>query len=85
MPMKLEIVLDDAELRDIQKAAAAARVPVTAWVRASLVDQSRRHIQHCTQKKLAAVRAATSHRYPVADIKMMLKQIESGYFDRLPI
>jgi hypothetical protein len=82
MSKRLQVLLDDAELREIQRLARAQRVTVAEWVRQALRAARRRQPSGDIQKKLAAIRAAARHEFPTADIEQMLAEIARGYEDR---
>lgn len=82
MSKRLQVVLDEEELRDIQRVARSQHVTVAEWVRQALREARRRRASGDPQKKLAAVRAAVRHSFPTADIGQMLEEIEAGYTDR---
>ena len=75
------MVLEKAELREIQEAARRHRMTVSEWVRQALRSARRREPLTSTRKKLEVVRAASKHAFPVADIDQMLGEIERGYQD----
>ncbi len=79
MSKRLQVVLDDAELREIRKTAKASGLTVSAWVRQSLRQARDGIVVEDPDKRLAVVRAAARNAYPTADIDDMLGQIESGY------
>lgn len=82
MSRRLQVLLDDAELREIQRLARAQRLTVAEWVRQALRAARRRQPSGDVQKKLAAIRAAARHEFPTADIEQMLAEIARGYEDR---
>jgi hypothetical protein len=79
MAKRLQVILQDPEYREIQRAAAAQRLSIAAWVRQALTAARRREPVGNVGRKLDAVRAATRHSYPTADISDMLTEIERGY------
>jgi hypothetical protein len=79
MAKRLQVILQDPEYREIQRAADAQRLSIAAWVRQALAAARRREPVGNVGKKLDAVRAATRHSYPTADINDMLAEIERGY------
>ena len=79
MSKRLQVILDEAELRAIQRAARAKRMTVAEWVRQTLRAARRREPASDARKKMEAIRAATRHSFPTADIEEMLEQIETGY------
>lgn len=79
MSKRLQVLLDEAELRDVQRLARAQRMSVAEWVRGALRAALRREPLGDAAKKLAVVRAAARHTFPSADIDQMLGEIERGY------
>jgi hypothetical protein len=77
-------LLDEAEWREIQRAARAQRVTVAAWVRGVLRAARRREPLGDAAKKLEIVRAAARHAFPTADVPQMLAEIERGYLGGAP-
>jgi hypothetical protein len=78
----LQVLLDDGELREIQRLARAQRLTVAEWVRQALRAARRRQPSGDLHKKLSAIRAATRHDFPTADIEQMLAEIARGYEER---
>jgi hypothetical protein len=83
MSKRLQVLFDEPELRDIQRAARAQRVTVAEWVRQALRAARRRQPIVDPRRKMEAIRAAARHSFPVGDIEQMLAEIESGYLDAL--
>ena len=79
MTKRLQVIFQDPEYREIQRAAHARHLSIAAWVRQALAMARRREPLGDVGKKIAAVRAAARHTYPSADIEQMLTQIEIGY------
>jgi hypothetical protein len=84
MSKRLQVLLDDRELRDIQRAARAQNLTVAEWVRHALRAARRREPEGSARKKLEAVRAAARHSHPSGDMKSMLAEIERGYSSQGP-
>ena len=81
---RLQVLLDDAELADVRRAARRQRLSTAAWVRQALRAARRTEPGGDSRKKLAAVRAAARNAFPTADIGDMLAEIERGYTDGSP-
>lgn len=79
MSKRLQVLVDERELREIQRIARASRMTVAEWVRQALRAASRREPLADSGKKLARVRAAARHTFPTGDIGQMLAEIEQGY------
>lgn len=79
MTQRLQVLLDEAELKEVQRAARAQRMTVAEWVRQALRTARLAQPLGDPQRKLLAVRAAARHAFPSADIDEMLADIEKGY------
>ena len=79
MSKRLQVVLDEAELAEIRRAAGADGVTVSEWVRQVLRRARRDAPREDAQRRLAAVEAAMKHDFPSGDIEQMLREIELGY------
>ena len=79
MSKRLQVLLDDAELADVRRAARRQRLSTAAWVRQALRAARRTEPSGDSRKKLAAVRAAAQNAFPTAEIGDMLAEIERGY------
>jgi hypothetical protein len=79
MAKRLQVILQDPEYREIQRAARSRRMSIAEWVRQALALARRREPLGDVEKKLAAIRAAVKYESPTADIKTMLDEIERGY------
>ena len=79
MSIRLQVVLDEAELHAIQRAARRDQLTVSEWVRRCLREARRRQPARDAGRKLQAIRAAARHEFPIADIDQMLAEIEAGY------
>lgn len=79
MSKRLQVLLEEDELREIRKVARARRMTVAEWVRGAMRDARSAEPATPPERKLAAVRAASRHAFPTADIDQMLAEIERGY------
>jgi hypothetical protein len=80
MSKRLQVILQDPEYREIQRAARSRQMSIAEWVRQALALARRREPLGDVEKKLAAIRAAARHESPTSDIDTMLAEIERGYF-----
>jgi hypothetical protein len=78
MSKRLQVLLDEPELREIERAARAQRTTVAEWVRQALRAACQRESSTDERRKLAAIRAAARHTFPTGDMDQMLAEIESG-------
>jgi hypothetical protein len=79
MSKRLQIVVDDKEMREIERAARQRDLTVSEWVRQSLRAARLSQPSGDPTKKLQVIRAAAKHSFPTADIDQMLGEIEAGY------
>lgn len=79
MSKRLQVVLEDAEYRDLERWARRQRTTVSAAVRRALRELQRSEPTREPQRKLQVVREAARHAYPAPDISQMLAEIERGY------
>ena len=84
MAKRLQVIVQDPEYRDIQRAARLRRMSVAEWVRQALVQARRREPSREVAAKLDAIRAAARMEFPTADIDRMLEEIERGYGSGMP-
>ncbi|MGC1759028.1 MAG: hypothetical protein WA742_06710 [Candidatus Cybelea sp.] len=79
MSKRLQVILDDREYRDVQRAAKVRRLSVAQWVRDALQAARRREPAGDLERKLHVIREAAKFEFPTADIDRMLAEIERGY------
>lgn len=79
MSTRLQVILQDSELREIRRAARRQRMTVSEWVRRSLREARRGVSARDPERKLEILRAAIEHSAPAPDIEQMLAEIERGY------
>lgn len=79
MTKRLQVLLDDEDLAEIQQLARRRRQTTAAWVREALRVARDTASYPETGRKLRAVREAASLAYPAAEIDTMLDEIERGY------
>ena len=81
MSKRLQVVVSEEQYRELRAVARHSGQTMAEWVRALLRTACRRAPRGDRDRKLASIRAASKHAYPVADIDVMLREIESGYGD----
>jgi hypothetical protein len=79
MSKRLQVLLPDDEMSDIQRLARRERITVGDWVRRALREARARKPVNDPETKLKAVRRAAECAFPTADIEQMLDEIERGY------
>ena len=84
MSKRLQVLLPDKELAEIQQSARRQQMTTAEWVRQALRAARRAKSGGATRKKLDVVRAAARHAFPSPDIDQMLSEIERGYFGESP-
>ncbi len=79
MSKRLQVILDDKEMRDVQRIAKRQQLTVSEWVRQALRAAQRQVPLTDANKKLGVVRAAARHDFPTGDVDQMLREIDQGY------
>ena len=78
MSKRLQVLLSDDEMSDIQILASREHLTVGEWVRRTLREASKQKSVRDAATKLAAIRRAGEYNFPTADIDQMLRAIEQG-------
>jgi hypothetical protein len=79
MSKRLQVLFDETEYRQLKRMAKRKGMTVADWVRHAVRAAAQEQPVAPKEKKLAAIRAAMTHRAPTADITQMLEEIERGY------
>ena len=79
MTKRLQVLLDDEELANIQELARRRHQTTAAFVREALRSARDTATYPEAGRKLRAVREAVAHAYPTADLEDVLAEIERGY------
>ena len=79
MSKRLQILVPDQEMSEIQRLARRERVTVGEWVRRALREARADKPSRDPETKLKAVRRASQYAFPTADLDRMLREIERGY------
>lgn len=79
MSKRLQVVVSDIEMEEIQVVSQAQHMTVAEWVRQALRKERREQPVTSAESKLQCVREAANHAYPTADIDQMLREIEKGH------
>ncbi len=79
MSKRLQVLLPDHEMSDIQRLAKRERLTVGEWVRRALREARSGRSMIEPETKLKSVRRAAQYSFPTADIDRMLSEIERGY------
>ncbi len=75
MSKRLQVILDEQEMREIQEIAKQHRTTVAEWVRQALRAARRQEPRVEAERKLKAMRAAVRHHFPSGDIQKITQQI----------
>jgi hypothetical protein len=79
MSKRLQVLLEESEMRELRRLARRSNSTVAEWVRRTLRAARRSEPSRDADRKLAAVRAAVTHSFPTGDIDRILAEIERGY------
>ncbi len=81
MSKRLQVLLDEEELAEIQELARRKHQTTAAWVRDALRAARDTANRPDTRRKLQVIEQAAAHHHPTADIDQLLTEIERGYVD----
>lgn len=79
MSKRLQVLLPDTEMSEIQRLAKRENLTVGEWVRRVLREARASRPVIDTETKLKAVRRGAKYSFPTGDIEQMLSEIERGY------
>ena len=79
MSKRLQVLLEESEMREIQRLAKSKKMTVAEWVRQVLRSARQGQSQIDPSEKLQATRRAAQYDFPIADIDQVLEEIEHGY------
>jgi hypothetical protein len=75
----MQVVVDDQDLREFQRASRRDGMTLAEWVRQTLRRAVRETPRADVARRLAVIRAAAQHEFPTADVDQMLAEVERGY------
>lgn len=78
MSTRLQVVVDERELKEFQSVARAHHLTLAEWVRQALRRARREQPATDAHRKIQCVREAVACEYPTGDIEPMLEDIERG-------
>jgi len=79
MSRRLQVLLSDSEMSDIQHLAEREHLTVGQWVRRVLRDARASRSASDPETKLKAIRRGVSYSFPTSDVEQMLREIRQGY------
>ncbi len=79
MSRRLQVLLDESEMHELRRLARRSDTTVSERVRKALRAARRSEPTGDADRKLVAVRAASQHAFPTADIEQMLAEIGRGH------
>ena len=79
MSKRLQVLLADEEMEEIQRLAKHERLTVGEFVRRTLREARANRPKADPETKLKAIRRAAGFSFPTADIDRMLAEIDRGY------
>ena len=81
MSKRLQVILNEEEMRAIKTIAKRHHTTVAEWVRQALRAARRQESHLDADCKLKVIRTAVRHKFPSGDIEQMLAEIEHGYLE----
>lgn len=79
MSKRLQVLLDEEEMAELQEIARQSHMTLAEWVRQALREARRQQPVRTAAVKRRAVRRATEYEFPTADVAEMIAEIERGY------
>ena len=79
MSKRLQVLIPEQEMAELQRLARREGVPVGEWVRRALREARANQPTAEPEIKLRAIRRAAQYSFPTADIGQMIAEIEKGY------
>jgi hypothetical protein len=79
MSKRLQVLLSDPEMSEIQRAARRERLTVSEWARRALRAACVSKPATDAETKLRAVRRGVKYAFPAGNVEQMLSEIEQGY------
>ncbi len=79
MSKRLQVLLDEQEMAEIQAISRNHHMTVAEWVRQALRAARRAEPLESIQSKLGVVHAAADYGFPAPDIDQMLEEIDRGH------
>ena len=79
MSKRLQVVVSDPEMSEIQRMAKRESLTVGEWVRRVLRDARATRPVIDSETKLKVLRRAMQYSFPTTDIEQMLNEIERGF------
>ncbi len=79
MSKRLQVLLPDQEMTEIQRLARREKLTVGEWVRRVLREAREQKPANDREAKLKAVRRSIGYSFPTADLDEMNREIERGY------
>lgn len=82
MSTRLQVVVEDSEMEEIQAAAKQSGQTVSAWVREALAAARKDVATGDVRRKLEAIHSGYRYSFPAPEPAMMLAEIEQGYLEK---
>jgi hypothetical protein len=79
MSKRLQVLLPDREMTEIQRLARREKLTVGEWVRRVLREARENKPSKDRESKLKALRRGVEFSFPTADVEQMNREIERGY------
>lgn len=79
MSTRLQVVMSEAELEEIRRHARSRQVTVSEWVRQACLHARISEPVAASDRKLAAIEAASRLDFPTGELDVLLADIERGY------
>ena len=78
MSKRLQILLDDSEYKELQRASRREKKTVASWVRQRIRGSLQEQAPEDPDKKLARILRFAKYSGPTGDIETLLAEVEKG-------
>jgi hypothetical protein len=76
--MRLQVILKDAEYREIRRAAGSRHLSIAEWVRLALLQSARQQEpMDSMAKKLESIRIAAQFEFPAGDADKLHSELDT--------
>jgi len=79
MSVRLQVLLDEAELKEVKTLAEQEKMTVSAWVRRAIQHEKKERPGTAARKKLQIIQDSSQYSFPAGDYKDIAAEIDSGY------
>lgn len=85
MSIRLQVLLDEEELKEVKMLAGQEKITVSAWVRQAIQHEKKERPGTAARKKLQIIESFSKYDFPTGDYKDIAAELDLGYLkEQLP-